>query len=335
MEKLGIAIVGCGAISKNHAEAVAKSSNAELLYCMDIVKERAEELSEQFGGIPSDDFNEILSDPGVDVVHICTPHYTHHELAIEAMEHGKHVFCEKPMAIYPEDARKMIEASEKNRCYLGICFQNRMNPTTVKAKEIIDSGEYGRILSAMARMAWDRHGTYYTESDWRGKYKTEGGGVIINQAIHTIDLLDYLCGGIRTVTAIATKLRETDDYEVDDSCMANFGLSNGSCAVGHFTNCYTCGTLAQVEVTCEKARIVVDRHKLEIITENGTQIYTGDNPTGKKSEWGMSHIRIIQLFYKCIQENKPFFVDGYSALRSVVIVDAIKRSNGCLIHIDV
>jgi len=118
-----------------------------------------------------------------------------------------------------------------------------MNPTTVKAKEIIDSGEYGRILSAMQEWLGP-HGTYYTESDWRGKYKTEGGGVIINQAIHTI-----ICSTTFAVEseryAIATKLRETDDYEVDDSCMANFGLSNGSCAVGHFTNCYTCGTLAR------------------------------------------------------------------------------------------
>ena len=147
-------------------------------------------------------------------------------------------------------------------------------------------------------------------------------------------MLDYLCGGISTVTAIATKLRDTDDYEVDDSCMANFGLCNGGSAVGHFTNCYTCGKLAQVEIICEKAKIIVDQCKLEIITENETKIYTGDSPKGKKSEWGMSHSRIIQLFYNCILENKPFFVDGHSAIRAVLIVDAIKRSNGRLVRIE-
>lgn len=334
MKKLGIAIIGCGAISKNHGDAVLKSTNGELLYCMDIIEEKAKEFSKRYGGIPLNDHKGILADPNVDIVHICTPHHTHPALAIEALEHGKHVFCEKPMSIHPGDAKKMIEVSEKNHRYLGVCFQNRMNPTTVMAKKTIESGRYGKILSAMARVAWDRHGAYYTESSWRGKYATEGGGVIINQAIHTIDLLDYLCGGISTVTAIATKLRDTDDYEVDDSCMANFGLCNGGSAVGHFTNCYTCGKLAQVEIICEKAKIIVDQCKLEIITENETKIYTGDSPKGKKSEWGISHSRIIQLFYNCILENKPFFVDGHSAIRAVLIVDAIKRSNGRLVRIE-
>jgi len=334
MKKLGIAITGCGAISKNHGDAVLKSPNAELLYCMDIIEDRAVEFSKMFGGVPLNDYKKMLDDPAVDIVHICTPHHTHPELAIEAMEHGKHVLCEKPMAIYPDEAKNMIEAAEKNHRYLGICFQNRMNPTTVMAKKELESGKYGRIVSAMAKVAWDRHGAYYTESSWRGRYATEGGGVIINQAIHTIDLLDYLCGGISTVTAIAAKLRETDDYEVDDSCMANFGLLNGGSAVGHFTNCYTGGKLAQVEINCEKAKFVVDQKKLEIITDNGTEVYNGDQPTGAKSEWGASHNRIIHLFYDCILENKPFFVDGYSAIRSVLIVDALKRSNGHLVHID-
>lgn len=333
MGRFNIAVIGCGAISKNHGKAILESPDAQILYCVDADMEKAVGFSEKFGGIPKTDYNEVISDPRVDIVHICTPHNTHAQLSIKAMERGKHVFCEKPMAILPEEAEKMIAAAKKNQRYLGVCFQNRMNQTTIMAKETIDSGKYGQILSVMARVAWDRHGKYYSDSPWRGRYATEGGGVIINQAIHTIDLLDYLCGGVRKVTAIAAKLRDTEDYEVDDSCMANFELSNGSTAVAHFTNCYTTGKLCQLEINCEKARIIVEQQRIQIIENEKINDVQCDVIEGEKSEWGVSHGRLIQHFYDCIRDQKPFFIDGQSAINAILIVDAIKRSNGKPIEI--
>ncbi|HZK28175.1 MAG TPA: Gfo/Idh/MocA family oxidoreductase [Thermoclostridium sp.] len=333
MKQFNVAIVGCGAISKNHGQAILDSPDAKLLYCVDVDMEKAVEFSKRFGGIPKTNYNEVISDPRVDIVHICTPHNTHSQLSIEAMEKGKHVFCEKPMAILPEDGEKMIEAAKRNERYLGVCFQNRMNQTTIMAKEAIDSGEYGQIVSVMARVAWDRHGKYYSDSPWRGRYATEGGGVIINQAIHTIDLLDYLCGGVKKVTAIATKLRTTDDYEVDDSCMANLELNNGSTAVAHFTNCYTTGRLCQLDISCEKAKIVVEQQRIQIIENEKINDIKCDVIKGEKSEWGVSHGRLIQDFYDCIRNQKPFFIDGQSAINAILIVDAIKRSNGMPIDI--
>ncbi len=333
MKKLGIAIIGCGAISKNHGEAI-KNSKVDLLYSVDLVNEKAEMFSKKYGGTPLTDYHEALRDPRVDVVHICTPHYNHAMIALDAMEFGKHVFCEKPIAINPEDAYKMTEKAEKNQCYLGVCFQNRLNNTAIAAKKVIDSKQYGPILSAMGRVAWDRHGSYYVDSSWRGQYETEGGGCIINQAIHTIDLLDYLCGGIEGVSAIAKRLRDTDDYEVDDSCMANFKLKNGNTAVGYFTNCYARGKIIEIEIVFENAKLILEQHRLRIITKDGTEIMNDKKAKGEKSEWGLSHGKLIQEFYHCIIEDRPFFIDGRSAIRSLLIVDAIKKSNGLPISID-
>lgn len=333
MKKLGVMVIGCGAISKNHGESVLNNSNAEIVCCVDLKKEKAQEFSEKYSGIPLTDYRELIESPDIDVVHLCTPHFTHAPLAIEMLNRGKHVFCEKPMAINPKDAHRMVEAAEKNKRYLGVCFQNRLNSSTIMAKNLIDEKKYGDILSAIARVAWDRHGKYYTDSDWRGRYETEGGGCIINQSIHTIDLLDYLCGGIASITAIATKFRHTNDYEVDDSCMANFNLHNGKTAVGYFTNCYAYGKISEIEIVFEEANLILDQKSCCIKKGNKINRFECKAAEGEKSEWGLSHGKLIDEFYSCILEKRPFFIDGKSAVKAVKIVEAIKKSNGKLVHI--
>ena len=146
------AVVGCGAVSKNHGKAYKE------LYGKDI-----------------------------DVVHVITPHNTHPQIVMDLLDHGFNVFCEKPLAITVNEAKQMIRKSEETGKLLGVCFQNRLNKATVEAKEIIESGKYGKIQSGMALVTWYRNGKYYSESPWRGKYNGEGGGCIINQSIHTLD----------------------------------------------------------------------------------------------------------------------------------------------------
>ena len=329
--KLGTAIIGCGAISKNHGKALANAPDAEIVYCADIRPERAGSFSKTYGGVPVERYEDLLDKPDVQVVHICTPHWTHPEIAIGFMNHGKHVFCEKPMAIQEQDARRMIEVSEKTGMKLGICFQNRMNPSSIEAKEILDSRKYGEIISAMVLVAWDRHGSYYTDSDWRGRYATEGGGCIINQAIHSIDLLDYLCGGVVSLSAVDAKLRDTGDYEVDDSCMANFTFRNGAQGVGYFTNCYPLSKQATVEIRCEMAVLTVKQSGLGIATAAGEEFHPCETAVGEKSEWGLSHGKLIRAFYESIVSGTPFPVDGKSAIRAIRIINAMQHSRGKII----
>lgn len=329
MKKLGIAVVGCGGIAQNHGNSITQNPDAKLLYCVDNKPEKAKAYAEKFGCTPLTDYTELFDKPEVDVVHLCTPHFLHAPMAIALLNHGKHVFTEKPMAITVEDAQKMIEAADQNNRYLGVCFQNRLNNSSQLVKEILESNRYGKLLGIKGLVTWDRHGAYYTNSDWRGFYATEGGGSIINQAIHTIDLISYLGGGVTEVCAFAAKFRTTSDYEVDDSCMANFTLKNGQTAVYYSTNCYASNKPASVEIVCEKATLFLDQTCLRIEHEDGTVEETAfETVHGEKAYWGISHVKIIEEFYRCILENRPFFCDGREGIKAIKLINAIKASNG-------
>ncbi len=325
---LKAAVIGCGAVSRNHGKALMNNEYAELAYAVDVDIEKAKAFSEKFGGEPLEDYRK-LPELGVDVAHVVTPHNTHPEIAIYLMEHGIDVFSEKPLAINVYDAERMIKVSEKTGRKLGVCFQNRLNQSTIEAKEIIDSGRYGSIVSAMVFVAWDRHGKYYTESPWRGTYWGEGGGCVINQAIHTLDLLDYLSGGVKSLSAFSGKLRDTDDYEVDDSSAILFHLKNGATAIGYCTNCYPKSKICTVEFHLERAVLTVKQSGLTIEEEDGNTIFhAAETLKGEKSEWGISHGVLINEFYKSLIDKTEFVCDCHTGLAAVKIVNAIQHSYG-------
>lgn len=334
MKKFKVAVIGCGAVSRNHGKALKNSPYAEIAYAVDIDFEKAVLFSETYGGEPLDDYHKLF-DKDIDAAHIVTPHFTHPEIAIDLMDHGINVFSEKPLAITPYDAKRMIRKSEETGCHLGVCFQNRLNGATIEAKEIIDSGKYGPIVSAMALVAWDRGGKYYSESPWRGTYEKEGGGCIINQAIHTLDLLDYLTGGVASVSAFDAHLRDSDEYEVEDTAMALFKLKCGATAVGFLTNCYPKSKICTVEIHLEKAKLTVRQSGLTIDEDGGSQIFHPAERviSGEKSEWGISHSVLIEEYYKSLRDNTPFIADCHTGLAAVEIVNAIQHSKGKFIKI--
>ncbi len=328
MKKLKVAVIGCGAVSKNHGKALKDNEYAELLYAVDIDREKAEKFSETYGGEVLTDYRDLF-DKGLDVAHVVTPHNTHAEIVIDLMEHGIDVFTEKPLAITPYDAKKMIRKAEETGRRLGVCFQNRLNKATVEAKEIIESKKYGKVVSAMAIVAWDRHGEYYSKSPWRGTYEGEGGGVLINQSIHTLDLVDYLLGPVKSVTGMDGKFRQSEDYEVEDFGMALMKTENDVPVVAFCTNCYPKSKICTVEIHLEKATLEVKQSGLLIEEEDGKTIFhEAETLKGEKSEWGVSHGLLINEFYKSIIENKPFMADGKTGLHAVEIVQAIQHSKG-------
>jgi predicted dehydrogenase len=328
MEKLGIAIVGCGAVAKNHGKAIQASTKATLRYCMDLDIKTAREFAKTFGGIPTDNLETVLTDAEVNCIHIVTPHFTHPELVIKSLESGKNVFCEKPLAIHVSDANRIIQASKRTKGKVCICFQNRLNDASIKAKELLENNVYGKILSAAALVMWNREGDYYAKSPWRGQYETEGGGCIINQSIHTLDLLQYLCGKVSSISAVDSHLRENTEYEVEDSIMANFSFENGATAVGFFSNCAKNFKTASIEIVCEKGRLKIEQKGLEIQSEGNREFFPFEVAAGEKSEWGLSHGRLIESFYTSVLEDKPVLVDVFSALESVKIISAIQHSKG-------
>lgn len=331
---LKTAVIGCGAVSKNHGKALSGNAYTTLEYCVDIDRERAEAFSKTYGGIPLTDYRDLYG-KDVDAVHVITPHNTHPTIVMDLLDHGFNVFCEKPLAITVNEAKQMIRKSEETGKLLGVCFQNRLNRASVEAKEILDSGKYGRILSGMALVTWYRNGKYYSESPWRGKYAGEGGGCIINQSIHTLDLVDYLTGGVEALAGFDGKLRDTDAYEVEDTAMALMKLKCGAEVVAFCTNCYLGSKVCDVELRLEHAVMQVRQSGLTIVEEDGNTIFhPAEVLTGEKSEWGVSHGILINEFYKSLVNGTPFIADCHTGLAAVSIVNAIQHSKGRYIKIE-
>ena len=191
---LRTAIIGCGGIAQVHALALSERSDAHLVAAADCRLKRAEDFCARFGGAPYQSFHELLQRERPDVIHLCTPHSLHVPMAEEALGWGVHVLSEKPAAISPNQLKKLREAEKRSVAQYGVCFQNRYNPCVQAAKERMESGTTGKLLAARAFVTWNRQPPYYTESGWRGTLRQEGGGVLTNQAIHTLDLMRYFGG---------------------------------------------------------------------------------------------------------------------------------------------
>ena len=328
------AVIGCGAVSRNHGKALMNNRYTTLEYCVDIVPERAKAFSETYGGKPLTDYRDLYG-KDIDVVHVITPHNTHPQIVMDLLDHVFNVFSEKPLAITVNEAKQMIQKSEETGLRLGVCFQNRLNKATVEAKEILESEKYGKILSGMALVTWYRNGKYYSESPWRGRYDGEGGGCIINQAIHTLDLVDYLTGGVESLSGFDAHLRDTTDYEVEDTAMALMKLKCGAEVVAFCTNCYLGSKVCDVELRLEKAVMTIRQSGLTIVEEDGNTIFhPAEVLTGEKSEWGVSHGLLINEFYRSLQDGTPFIADCHTGLAAVSIVNAIQHSKGTTIKIE-
>lgn len=328
MDTISVGIIGCGAIHSIHADAIIKNPKTKLVAVADIDENKAKKTSIQYGCEYFTDYKELLKQENIDVVHICTPHYLHAPIAIEAMRAGKHVLSEKPMSISVSDAEELIKVSEQTGKRLGICFQNRYNPTSQKIKEVLASGKAGRILGGKAFITWHRDQNYYLSSDWKGTWDKEGGGVLINQAIHTLDLLQLFMGDIDSIKAsIDTRLLEKF-IEVEDTVDATIKFRNGTKALFYATNCYTVNSPIELEVICENA-IIKLAEELTIKYSDGTieQLSDVEIANSEKAYWGCSHKVLIEAFYNQLQSGYKFGIDGEQGIKTVKIIQAIYASH--------
>lgn len=328
MSELRGAVIGCGLISKNHLKALKNVKNAECRAVCDIVEEKARAAGEAYGiSKVYRDYHDLLRDPEIDVVHICTPHHLHGDMAVEALRAGKHVLCEKPMALKAEDARRMIEARDASGKYLGICFQNRYNEASRYMKELLGRGELGRIMGGRGQVTWDRKPEYYTTSPWRGRWATEGGGVLINQAIHTFDLLQWLTGPVERVEAGMGTRRLKDAIEVEDTVDILMTGTEGQRILFYASNCYVKNAPVELEIICEKGSVKMVGNV--VVTERDGKETAEDYSSGQvlgKDYWGSGHGFLIDDFYSCIREGREFMVSGEEAFVSVRLLEAVYRS---------
>ena len=326
MDKLRVAVVGCGSISSKHFETICDYENSTLVAVCDIVPGKADKKAAMHNAKAFYSFDEMLENSDFDVLHICTPHYLHAPMAIKAMNKGIHVLSEKPLAIYHNDAVAMCECAKENNVYLGACFQNRYNESSVYIRNLIASGELGAVKGVKGMVTWDRDEDYYSD-DWHGTLDKEGGGVVINQSIHTIDLLQWFVGSdmIDVKSSISQK-RLAGKVETEDTADAVITFENGVQAVFYATLCYSSNSPVFIEILCEKGKIVMYDDLAIIRKGENKQTITFEHAKGDKGYWGNSHGKLISDFYNSIINKTPFEIDGESAIKAVKIVDNIYKN---------
>ena len=325
---LKAAVVGLGGISPMHIKPLQTMGIPIVAVC-DKNAEIAEAVAIETGATAYSQYEDMLEAGGFDVLHICLPHFLHAPVAIAALSKGYHVLTEKPMATTIPDAENMIATAKANNVYLGVIFQNRYSPGAQLIKQTLESGALGAVKGGWIRVTWHRSGDYYALSDWRGRWATEGGGVLINQSIHSFDMMNYFLGSPTAVDASVAN-RAHPDIEVED--IAEGVISYGGTPISFFVNTFhPYDAPASVEVICENGTAALIGENAEITFNDGKKIAVGqDNDAqkefGMKSYWGVSHIKQIQDFYASVAAGKPLSIDGEEGLRTQRLINGIYES---------
>ena len=323
-------IIGCGAISHTHINSINGNNLGKIIAVCDIVEERAKAVSAEAGCDKYyTDYKTMLAEcTEADVVHICTPHYLHAEMAIFALEHGFDVYLEKPCAMTPAEAKTIVEASERTGKKVCVSFQNRLVKTTAAAKRIISEGRLGKLLGMKGIVTWERSGKYYTESGWRGTWATEGGGVLMNQSIHTLDLLYCFGGKVKSVEGSVALRKNKGTIEVEDTAEATILFENGISAIFYATNCNVVTTPAELELILEKGRLLISNDILYEITDG--HLREAAENTGAavgKSVWGSGHTLMIGNFYKVLRGEQAEYCDITDAYQVLEIIEKIYETS--------
>ncbi len=333
MKKFKVGVIGCGTISPMHLQSLKMVENVQLEAVCDVVKERAVDKANRYGCRYYTDYKEMLDRENLDAVHVCTPHYLHAPMAIYAANRGVNVLTEKPMAISLQDADTMVKVAMDNNVTLGVIFQNRYNSASVLIKNTLESGELGRIISGRLSVIWHRSDAYYSESDWRGTLDKEGGGVIINQSIHTLDLMRWFVDAPIDYVEASISNRCHPKVEVEDCAEGVIAYKNGVSALFYVTTNYSYDVPVELELHCEKgvAKLIAD--KAVIRFKDGREVSADldesevmDYGDGVKSYWGFSHYKQIRAFYESLAKGEKPFIDGTEARKTQEMVCAIYRS---------
>ena len=258
-------IIGAGMIGQFHGKAIEAMAGGELHSVFDLRAEAAAKLAEQFGAKSFSNIDEFLADPDLQVVTVGTPSGAHLDPSLSALQAGKHVICEKPLEITPERIDMMLNTAEENKVTLAAVLNRRFHPAMNAFKAAVDGKRFGTLTSASAYVKWYREQAYYDSAAWRGTWKLDGGGALMNQAIHTIDALLYLAGPAVSVQANTACLTHTD-IEVEDSAVAIVEFANGARGVieGSTSNWSKDGHPARVQLCGDKGSVFLADEAFEI-----------------------------------------------------------------------
>lgn len=333
LKKLRVGVIGCGRISVMHLTSASRLETADLVACCDIKPERATAAAEKYGIKAYNSYEEMIEKENLDAVHVCLPHYLHAKVSIYAMKRGVNVICEKPMDISLQAAEEAVKTALSTGRTFGVISQCRYNDSSRLVKKAVESGRLGKILSAASVLTWTRPDEYYQESDWKGTWDKEGGGVVIDQAIHSIDLVNWLIDDEVESVSCSMANRGHKIVKVEDSAEGLITYKNGVKYGFYCMNNYACDEPIRIKLCCEKGKVTfgyddavieyADGSKEEVHSRANAEIYDGG-----KDYWGFQHIRQIAQFYDaCLKGVQPE-ISGEEALKTHKLIMEIYKKGG-------
>ena len=325
------ALVGCGRIAKRHAELLASKSikKAKLVAVCDIISQKAINLSKKYGVNYYNNLRDMMISEDIDVVSVLTESGNHCKCVLELSKYKSHIIVEKPMALTVKDCRKMISACEKNNLKLFVIKQNRFNIPVQKIKKDIDNKIFGKIFLATIRVRWSRNKEYYNLDDWRGTWKMDGG-VLANQAIHHIDLLEWFAGEIDKV--YATSINTVSKKETEDTALAVLKFKKNNCIgiIEATTATRPKDLEGSISILGDKGNVEIGGFAVnKLINYNLTNKNKidlskySDNPP---DVYGFGHKKYYDHIVRCLDKKEKPLVDGKSGMRSVVLLQSIYKS---------
>lgn len=323
---LKVGVIGLGDISLIHVPAIQGNSKVELVAVCDIDPDHKDDVP---GVNFYTNYEEMLKKEQLDCVHLCLPHHLHYAVTKACVEHGVHVLLEKPLARSAEEGMFITELEDKYPdVKICISFQNRLNETFEKLLEIVQSGEYGKVTGIKGLVTWYRAKEYYDVKPWRGTMRLAGGGVMINQAIHTLDQMQLVGGEIETIRGSIDNLVDYG-YDVEDTATAHIQFAGG--AKGLFFATVTNATNSSVEfqVVLEKGKLTIKDSILTMTNEEDKkqEVIEDTKLPGSKFYYGASHVKLIDQFYDCIINDTDDYIHARDAQKSMEMISAIRRSS--------
>ena len=337
MPQHGFGIVGCGMIAEYHTLAINEIEGARVVAAFSRSASNGAKIATLAGGDCRvyDDLDAMLAHPGLDVVCICTPSGAHLEPSVKAARAGKHVVVEKPLEITLSRCDAIIDACDAAGVRLGAIFPSRFSPANLALKAAIDLGRFGRLTLGDTSVKWWRSQDYYDSGGWRGTRDLDGGGALMNQAIHNVDLLQWLMGDVASVRAITATLAH-ERIEVEDVAVAALRFANGALGMIEATTAAFPGLLKRTEIHGDagSARVEQDDVTLwefahPLPSDAALQAARSAPNSGASDPRAISHAghrdQLID-FLRAIDEGRPALIDGREGRKAVEIIRAIYKS---------
>jgi|688.fasta_scaffold13390_2 predicted dehydrogenase len=334
----GFGIIGCGMIANFHAKAIAELRGAKLIACYNRTPEKAKSLAEKYGCQLEGSLESLLARPDIHAVTICTASGAHMEPAVAAAKAGKHVIVEKPLEVTLKRCDRIIQACRENKVQLVTIFPSRFHQSAQLLKKAVEQNRFGRLVLGDAYVKWFRTQQYYDSGAWRGTWQLDGGGALMNQAIHSVDLLLWLMGDVVEVSAYTDMLAH-ERIEVEDVAVATLRFANGAVGVIEASTAAFPGALKKIEISGSQGSAILEEENIirwefaksnskdQLIREQmAARTKTGGGAADPAAIGHHAHRDLLKDFLSALKSGKAPMIDGAEGRRSVELILAIYKS---------